>query len=255
MSEEMLRQTVHPPISRLGLELGESLIPLQFDFSIPRNVIALRDELTAIFEDEPILFSLLGNTAANFEQDSALVELLSKQLLGPNDRLLLEVAKTAHVDKALASRAAREYNESDLFGIFITSALRHNTDINVNMDWVSYVGSVVDESVIQIKVLYRNEGGEIHRITLPLSETVPFPDGDTIRLDLTRKYSEAGLERLLSRSGSVQLHKQSWQYDSQRDGFGVDLVLLAPEGGRAAQQEDTVVKESRVEAIWGKQVT
>src|SRR5436190_22231788 len=96
MSAEMLRLGVHEPIRSLGLEPGR-VIPVQIDFSVAENLAALRALLTNMLEDEPIVFSLLGNTLANFDDDVELLQMLVAHLVRPEDRLVLEVATTQSI--------------------------------------------------------------------------------------------------------------------------------------------------------------
>ena len=85
--------------------------------------------------DEPILWGLLGNTAANFEDDFELIERLAR-LLRPQDRLMLEVATTSELAADVSERSSTEYLRSKAFCEFVTSALHQHTDLPINMDYV-----------------------------------------------------------------------------------------------------------------------
>ncbi|PSK66841.1 hypothetical protein B0E53_01176 [Micromonospora sp. MH33] len=137
MSAELLRLGLKPiqslPFFR---QFRNQLLPVQLDFSVEENVAELNELRDRLMGDEPVLFSLLGNTMANFDEDVDLVERLSKQLLRPQDRLLVEVATASHLDERMAQQAAREYETSWVFREFVISALRQNTDLSVNMNYV-----------------------------------------------------------------------------------------------------------------------
>ena len=90
MSAEMLRICLQPmnvlPFIR---RFRSQLLPVQLDFSFEENVDELNGLRDRPIGEEPVLFSLLGNTMANFEDDVEPVERLARQLLRPQDRLML----------------------------------------------------------------------------------------------------------------------------------------------------------------------
>src|SRR5262249_52275250 len=148
MSGEILRLGVGDLIRQLELSRNR-ILSVQLDFSAPDNVAALRRLLDKIFGDEPILFSLLGNTVANFDDDAELLTMLSRMLLGPHDRLALEVATTERLGADLAENAAIEYGRSRTFREFVTSALMHYTDLQIDMDSLLFRGSVTGRRAIE----------------------------------------------------------------------------------------------------------
>lgn len=232
MSAEMLRIGVQRPVRELGLILGTQVIPIQLDFSDVENVIQLRKRLDSAFGGDPIVFSLLGNTLANFNDDRGLLAMLVEELLRTQDRLLLEVATTARIDAALADRAADEYNGARFFREWVMSGLLQYTDLTPVPDSVEFRGETEDGHSLRITVEYVNRGPDI-RLIVPSTESVPFPTGDTIRLDLTRKYTSDSLLRMCAESGvSVLAHKHE-DIGAVRvsgglpgDHFGMDLLLL-----------------------------
>jgi L-histidine Nalpha-methyltransferase len=56
------------------------IYPLQLDFSKPEKLKKLRSMLDAFCENKPIIFSLLGNTVSNFNDDQDLLHNLSSIL-------------------------------------------------------------------------------------------------------------------------------------------------------------------------------
>ena len=144
MSAEMLRMCLQPirnlPFMRT---FRRQLLPVQLDFSDDENLDelhALRDRLMG---DEPILWGLLGNTAANFEDDFELIERLAR-LLRPQDLLMLEVATTSELGADVPERSSTEYLRSKAFCEFVTSALHQHTDLPINMDFVEISGEIME---------------------------------------------------------------------------------------------------------------
>ncbi len=228
MSPEMLRVGVQEAIKAAFFE-RRKILPIQIDFSIKRNVEECRQLLSNIVDEEPILFSLLGNTLANFENDLGLLKTISG-FLRPQDRLLLEIAYTNDFDTEAIQEAAEEYSRSKPFREFAISALRQNTDISISSEDVSFDGMLEQERAIQVKALYRNITNSIMKITLPDSTHVDFPPDDTIRLYLTRKYTKKGSEEIVTKSGLSFLSREPSIHDPARSrfDFGMELLLLAP---------------------------
>lgn len=233
MSAEMLRVCVQPmkvlPFIR---EFRRQLLPVQLDFSVEENVEELDGLRNRLMADEPVLFSMLGNTAANFSDDVELVQRLTRQLLRPQDRLILEVATVSEVNPETVDLAAAEYAGSKAFREFVTSSLHQHTDLSVEMDNVAFEGMVEDDRAALVKIVYRNQSGRDQRITLPDRTVVAFPPSDTIRLYLTRKYDRGALDAALRERGlSVvgDAHTGS-VVRGTRYRFGLDLILLSAGG-------------------------
>ncbi len=227
VSPEMLRLGQREALRNLDIPAG-SVVPVQLDFSSARNVLGLRRLVERLVGEEPVIYSLLGNTLANFEDDTALLALLMGQLLRPQDRFMLEVASTEQLDEAGARAAAREYRASPRFGEFVTSAVMQYTDLRIDMDSVSFGAVVEEDRSLLVKVVYRNRTGGQLRLTLPDRSSIEFPDEDTIRLLITRKYSPAGLEKMLADAGAVEVGRTRSGFNAAigEPSFGMDLVLL-----------------------------
>jgi hypothetical protein len=137
------------------------------------------------------------------------------------------------VTDRLASRAADEYRGSGAFCNFVTSALLHRTDLTIDMDAVSFEGAVEagDRSIV-VKMIYRNITGQTMRVVLGDRSLLTFAPDDTIRLHMTRKYSEHGLQRMISDAGLQQLDSHPWKYKDSI--FGLNLLLLGPKGRTGA---------------------
>jgi hypothetical protein len=230
MSAEMLRLAVRGPIQKTGLP-ADRILPVQMDFSSPTGLAALWKLLNDLAGDEPIVFSLLGNTLANFDDDSELLTTLTAGLR-PQDRLVLEAATTDRLDGELATAAAQEYRQSRSFCEFATSALLRHTNLRIDdADALVFDGTVESERSLLVKVMYQNQTGQPIRFTLLPNRTSGWlPAKDTIRLYLTRKYIAAGLEAILSNSNLMELAATHRYFigDRARPSFGMSLMLVAP---------------------------
>ncbi|MEH2233582.1 MAG: L-histidine N(alpha)-methyltransferase [Nostoc sp.] len=226
MSSEMLRLGVQQATRGSQLQ-GSHVLPIQVDFSIERNVDELRKLLDRVINNSPVIFSLLGNTLANFQQDTELLRTLSK-LMRPEDRLLLEVATTEELSEEAAQNAAKEYAKTRSFKEFVTSALLQNTDLHIDLNSVFFDGAVETDRGILIKILYRNITGNKIEVMLPDRSGINFEDQDTIRLYLTRKYTSNGIDRIISDSNLVLVDRLHTVLEPRlKNGFGMDLILLA----------------------------
>ncbi|MBT2386027.1 L-histidine N(alpha)-methyltransferase [Streptomyces sp. ISL-11] len=227
VSAEMLRLAQREALQHLHVPAAD-VLPVQLDFSIPGNLDRLSTLIRRTVGDEPVVYSLLGNTLANFDNDTPLLAMLARKLLRPQDRFLLEVASTAGQDAPAARAAAQEYENSPRFREFVTSALMQYTDLRIDLNSLSCEGLVEDDRALMVKVVYRNRTGGPLVLTLPDRSTVPFPDQDTIRLYLSRKYTRDGLARMLAdaRVTTVGETHDTGHTAFDRPAFGMALLLL-----------------------------
>lgn len=235
MSAEMLRICVQP-MSELPFidRFRRQVLPVQLDFSDEDNLEELAKLRNRLVGDEPVLFSLLGNTVANFQDDVELIAEISRHLVRPQDRLLLEVATTSAVDADTAALAAAEYERSRTFREFVTSSLHQHTDLPIDRESVAFEGSVQGDRAVLVKVIYRNRSDQEHHVTLPDRDVVAFPPGDTIRLYLSRKYARPALDAALAEAGLTVVGSSGTSVAAAPGSpyrFGLNLVLLAY-GGR-----------------------
>ena len=228
MSSEMLRLGVQRATRGSQLQ-GSHVLPIQVDFSIERNVEELRKLLDRVINNGSVLFSLLGNTLANFQQDTELLQTISK-LMRSEDRLLLEVAITEELSEEAAQNAAKEYAKTKSFKEFVTSALLQNSDLHIDLNSVFFEGIVEADRGILIKILYRNLTGNKIEVTLPDRSVMNFEDQDTIRLYLTRKYTSNGIEKTILDCNLVLVDRLHTVLEPRlKNGFGMDLILIAPD--------------------------
>lgn len=233
MSSEMLRMGAMEPVRGIRFPMAQ-VLPVQLDFSIADNMAELRQMLARLVGDDPILYTLTGNTLANFESDEEALAIIT-QVLRPQDRLLLEVATTNRLDQEAADAAADEYHQTRAFAEFVTSALRYNTDLKIDNDRVKFRGEVEDES-LRVKIVWQNDTGEEILMGLPDHTEVTLPVGDTILLYTTRKFSTERLKKLTVACDLTPLEHAHSQFRHTRrpSPFGLDLLLLAPGTAREA---------------------
>ncbi|MDU0290546.1 L-histidine N(alpha)-methyltransferase [Saccharothrix longispora] len=247
MSSEMLRLGTQQATHGLRVR-GHRVVPVQLDFSIPENLAEFRDLVHRMVGDEPVLYSLLGNTMANFDHDAELLAGLTG-LVRPQDLFLLEVATTDALSDELAQDAVEEYARSRAYREFATSALMHNTDLTITLDAVQFRGAVEGDRALKVKVVYQNGTGGDIMMMLPDRTRVPFPDRDTIRLYLTRKYARKALDGVVGAAGMRKVVGTHSDFPVPRSaqGFGMDLLLLAPGG---PDEPATSGPGSRARDIW-----
>ncbi|HEY0694531.1 MAG TPA: L-histidine N(alpha)-methyltransferase [Kribbella sp.] len=234
MSSEMLRLGTLEPVRGARFPISQ-VLPVQLDFSIADNIDELGKMLAWLVGDDPILYTLTGNTLANFESDEEVLGVITR-VLRPQDRLLLEVASTTQLDQQTATAAADEYHQTRAFAEFVTSALRYNTDLKIDDQLVKFLGEVEDDDAILVKILWQNDTGAEVRMGLPDHTEVVLPVGDTIRLYTTRKYSTTRLKKITNACDltPVEAVQSQFRYTRRPNPFGLDLLLLAPGTAREA---------------------
>jgi len=228
MSSEMLRMGTLEPVRGVGFPMSQ-VLPVQLDFSLTDNMKELGQMLSRLIGDDPILFTLTGNTLANFESDQELLGTITR-FLRPQDRLLLEVASTSSLSDDDAKAAADEYHQTRAFAEFVTSALRYNTDLKIDNDRIDFRGEVEDNDALRVKIVWQNNTGEPIVMGLPDHTEVVLEPEDTILLYTTRKFSTERLKKLTAACELTPIeHAHSgFRYARKPSPFGLDLLLLAP---------------------------
>ncbi len=210
-------------------------LPLQIDFSKKFKIEKIRNMLDLLAGEEPIIFGLLGNTLANFDSDRDLLKILSKELLKPDDILLLELAKTKATNDDAIKRAEFEYDHK-AFRDFVLSSLIRATNIDVTkmdevyrrLEFKAKPEELPDKEIkaLKISVCYTNNSQKDQSIRLIDGDPLPFPSDDRIRLYLSRKYTQEGIDDLIKYSNLKKLEKISMDYPSENVTFGLELLLL-----------------------------
>ncbi|MFD6139069.1 L-histidine N(alpha)-methyltransferase [Promicromonospora sp. NPDC060271] len=228
MSAEMLRTGSRTAVREARFPLDRSL-GLQIDLSLDGNLEELKQFLDRLVDDEPILYSLVGNTVANFDGDEDFLNGLAK-VLRPQDRMLVEFASTESLSDVAVRDTEAEYRQTRGFVEFVASAVRYNTDLKIDLEHIRFTGSVEDESIL-LKVFWQNAGSEAIRMHVPGSRPIRLKPQDTIRLYTTRKYTTERIDQLVASAGlrTTHVQREHYRHTQRHNPFGLELRLLAPD--------------------------
>lgn len=227
MSPSMLALGVNGVTETVEIE-RDRVIPIQMDFSTEANIEDLRNTIRKMVGSDRVLYSLLGNTLANFDNDLDLLTMLGR-LLRRQDRLIVEIATTRDTSQSTVNRAATEYSRSPLFRKFVTSALLGNTDLRIRDENVSFVGNFdPEEQSIRIKAIYTSLEDTDLSFSIPDQQRVDFPKSDTIRLYLSRKYTSDGISQLFQKAGLHIIGKDQYPVGDSKSPFGMCVLVAAP---------------------------
>jgi uncharacterized SAM-dependent methyltransferase len=209
-------------------------LPIEMDFEDPSAIEALRALLDDLLGEDPILFSLLGSSLANIDDEVGFLKRLTK-LLRPQDRLAMELAITYQLDDEAARAAAAERAGSRLYNEFVTAALGMHTDLTIDTNWLRFDGFVEDGRAVRVEGNYVNCSGQTLTLMLPNRETIPYRSGESIQVLLGRKYSPEGLRRMFS---SCHLNELAFEEDfdpspdrtaGRPNTFGLAMMVLQHE--------------------------
>jgi uncharacterized SAM-dependent methyltransferase len=247
LSVEMLHvgteQSVKDP------RLGKRVLPIHLDFSVMENLVELKQLLHRLLGDDPILFGLIGNTVANTDTDlDQLTDI--REIMRPQDRLLLEVATTTSMDTVAIRRAAQEYANSEPYRIHATSALAQNTDLKIDTHFVEIRVAPEGTRALRIEAHYVNRSGAAVQMVLPNRAQVGFREGETIRVTLSRKYTRDGINDLIKDAGLTAVESQAPAAQPPRSRaplFGLEVELFEAPASAPPQRTVTVADE-----IWPK---
>lgn len=238
MSSTMLRIATQE-VTRIEKMKGSQILPIQIDFSYESRIESLRDLLGQLASSHSILFSLLGNTLANFSLDSELLKRVAG-LMRKNDFLLLEVASTKELSSKAVQEAKNEYSRIESFRKFATSALLQNTNLQIDLDSVRFHSHIEQDKAVLVKIVYQNLTGEAVQIMLPDWSSIELPSNDTIRLQLTRKYTPGGIESIIRENGLTIVDRVTASLSDQSNSlFGMDLILLTTSGAERESKDSS----------------
>lgn len=210
------------------------VLPVELDFEDRTAIDALRSLLDDLVGTDPILFSLLGSSLANIDDETAFLKRLTN-LLRPQDRLALEVAITRNSDPESVRAAAEERAGSRLYNEFVTAALGMYTDLTIDTNWLRFTSSAEGDEQIRVEGNYVNHSGQTITLMLPNRETIPYRAGESIQVLLGRKYTPQGLRRLLSTCHLNELaYEEDFDQATRRNSqgsaaFGLAMMVLSHE--------------------------
>ena len=198
-----------------GRYAGLSVRPLQGDFTAGLAHLPVLPG--------PTLYMFLGGTIGNFTDPAALALLQEiRALMGPTDRLLLgadRVKATGLLNAAYNDAAG--YTAA--FNLNVLSVL--NAGIGANFDPAQFVHhAIYNEAEAQIEMHLVSR--EAQTVALPaLGTSLQLTAGESIRTEISRKFSPAALGALLAAAGlAVDRH-----FTGEDEAFS--LVLAAPVAG------------------------
>jgi L-histidine Nalpha-methyltransferase len=215
------------------------VLPIEMDFEEYTAIEALRGLLDDLVGDQPILFSLLGNSLANIGDEAEFLRSLSG-LFRPQDLFAMEVAITSRLDAEAARAAAEERYGSRAYNEFATAALGMYTDLSIDNNWLKFVGNIEDGHALRVEGFYVNKSGGPLTMMLPNRETIPYQSEESIQVLLGRKYTPDGMRRLLAKCGYKDLaFEQDYSHHLERGGgrsavFGQALLILEYKSGNAS---------------------
>jgi L-histidine N-alpha-methyltransferase len=210
------------------------VLPIEMDFEDPSAIDALRALLDDLLGDDPILFSLLGSSLANIDDETGFLKRLTK-LMRPRDRLAMELAITHELDAAAAQAAAEERTGSRLYNEFVTAALGMYTDLTIDTNWLRFDGSVEDGHAVRVEGHYVNCSRETLTLMLPNRETIPYRAGESIQVLLGRKFTPEGLRRMFTACHLNELaFEEDFNQTPERNAgrlntFGLAMMVLQHE--------------------------
>jgi hypothetical protein len=170
----------------------------------------------------PTLFSLLGNTLANFTDDKQMLGRIST-LISTDDYLLLELATATAATTDTAKMATMEYEGSNSFHKFAMATLCDYTNCSSDNGRIVCSGAADDDLVEMIASFKPNE-----RMTVRFRSGGEFPLGEseTIELYRSRKYTDKAQRDLVG--GYADVIRPSHTPYPGGDPFGVVTMLMRP---------------------------
>ena len=221
ISPELLRISLDVTMRDLDPRQTE-VLPVELDITADNALTHLSVVLDMLRGDTPILFSLLGNTLANFDDDRSMLARIASLLTVGNDRLFLEIATTDEATERAARRAASEYEGSLSFHQFAIATLREYTNIHLGLGEVCPTGEIVDDT---IKITTRFRARRSLKVDLKDGDEFRLKGGEDIILYTSRKYTDTALTSLLVAFDTIA---ESYTRYANSHWFGLGAMLLAP---------------------------
>jgi len=237
MSSNMLEECITKLRDQIKNYPYQCILPIEMDFYKHGMLLELRKIIEKIIPNkEKILFSILGNTLANFENDDLLLKDIRNNLMDPNDLLLLELSKLGKVDDDILREIKHEYT-CDAFRQFALSSLLQNTGLHIENQ--NYYVDITEEKFssgnnnasrsILIECKYKNNDDHIKSFKFLDGREIDFSKDDSIRVYLSRKYTSDGIKKLLEIAEVEKLTEVFMPYEEHlwesSDPLGNSLIL------------------------------
>ncbi|WP_018649361.1 MULTISPECIES: L-histidine N(alpha)-methyltransferase [unclassified Thioalkalivibrio] len=173
----------------------------------------------------PRLFTFLGGSLGNFE-DAEAIALLSqiRAAMGAEDRLLLGLDRVKAIPVLEAA-----YNDAAgvtaAFNLNLLSVLNRELGADFDPDGFRHRAPFV-EAHSRIEMHLVAQGDQTVQVSEPAT-TLQFADGESIRTEISRKFTRPMVQQLLSGAGLAQVAE--WSAPDE----AYSLFLLAPGGAQA----------------------
>lgn len=228
LTKQMLNLAVNQ-VTKNNKVRSSKILPIKTNFSKEIYQDSIREILDKLLNKSTVLFGLLGNTIANFEDDKMELENIVNNLMNKDDFLLLELAHTNETHEEYLLSMKSEYESTDKLRNFHTSALLQNTDLDINNDWIDLIGNEISGEKLELKIAYRNKSNEKKVVKILGDNQFIFEKNDTIRLYLTRKYTDKGIDMLISGlplQEITQVYSNNDPASAKKKKFGLVTILL-----------------------------
>jgi L-histidine Nalpha-methyltransferase len=221
----------------------KNILPIEMDISKEHMLRDLRKVLERIIPNkDKILFSIIGNTLANFKDDKSMLKGISDILLDTNDVLLTELSFVNHVDEQIKKGAEREYSCGS-FKKFATGSLVQNTNIDASQEKNYHVvvkdmneENQVSGCIIECRY-FNNVNIKNNEFSILQDTPIPFPKGKSILLYLSRKYTNHGINTLIRKGNLKQIAVEHVHHRQ----FGSVLLLLEKSTNQATKEKSPTI--------------
>lgn len=152
--------------------------------------------------DHPALYIFIGSSIGNFTEQQS-IELLSKlaQKMNTEDYLLLGLDRVK--DKEVLERA---YDDGEgitaRFNLNVLKVLNNTLGANFNLEQFSHQ-AIYNEKEQQIEMYLISKQAQKIEFT-SLNESIHMQENEKILTEISRKYTKASIQRLLSNSGLIE---------------------------------------------------
>jgi len=154
--------------------------------------------------DMPALYTFIGSSIGNFS-DNESIKLLSEvsKKMSPNDYLLLGLDRDK--DKSVLERA---YDDSEgvtaKFNLNVLQVLNNKLGANFNIENYTHQ-AIYNEDEMQIEMYLISNISQSVEFSL-LDESIQLQQGEKILTEISRKYTNSSIQRLLLNSGLTEEH-------------------------------------------------
>ncbi|HTR76318.1 MAG TPA: L-histidine N(alpha)-methyltransferase [Solirubrobacterales bacterium] len=201
------------------------VLPIELDITDAEALQGLKIIIHELTGDSPVLYSLLGNTLANFSDDRRMLNQITELLASPQDRLFLELATTREANPKLAEQAASEYEGSRTFRDFATAALHEYTDLPSGFGTVHPTAEIIDDDQV-LRITTHLIADKTLQVSVKDGDDFKLSKGELIELYISRKYTPDALDQLCAGLSRVASGRQGFR----KGGFGIAMELLSVAG-------------------------